>query len=67
MTITITIEVNEQDANHLEDFVSWAQTEHFKAAIPSRDADKAWDVRQATNRISAAIQGQMPAKKRRRS
>ncbi|MDX9987355.1 MULTISPECIES: hypothetical protein [Thiothrix] len=67
MTITITIEVNEQDAKHLEDFVSWAQTEHFKAAIPSRDADKAWDVRQATNRISAAIQGQMPAKKRRRS
>ena len=67
MTVTVTIEVNEQDANHLEDFVSWAQTEHFKAAIPSRDADKAWDVRQATNRISAAIQGQMPAKKRRRS
>ena len=67
MTITITIEVNEQDAKHLEDFVSWAQTEHFKAAIPSRDADKAWDVCQATNRISAAIQGQMPAKKRRRS
>ena len=67
MTITITIEVNEQDAKHLEDFVSGAQTEHFKAAIPSRDADKAWAVRQATNRISAAIQGQMPAKKRRRS
>ena len=67
MTITITIEVDEQDAEHLEDFVSWAQTEHFKAVIPSMDADKAWAVRQATNRISAAILGQMPANKHRRS
>ncbi|MBJ6609236.1 MAG: hypothetical protein JG718_02670 [Candidatus Thiothrix moscowensis] len=58
MTVTVTIEVDEQDAEH---------SEHFKAVIPSRDADKAWAVRQATNRISAAIQGQIPAKKRRRS
>jgi type II secretory pathway pseudopilin PulG len=64
MAITVTIEIDPQDATHLEDFVNWATTEHFKAAIPSRDADKAWEVRQAANRISAAIQAYFQQHKR---
>jgi hypothetical protein len=53
---TVTIEISREDADHLEDFVNWATTQNFKEAVPSRDADKAWAVRQAANRISAAIQ-----------
>ena len=56
MTVTVTIEVDRKDADHFEDFVNWALTEHFRAAIPSRDADKAWEIRQAANRISSALQ-----------
>ena len=52
----ITIEVDELDAMRLENFVNWALTSHIKEAVPSRDTDTAWDIRQALTRISSAIQ-----------
>ena len=52
----LTIEIDEEQARLLESFVEWARTETFRDVIPSHDVDTAWEMRQAINKISSAIQ-----------
>ena len=55
MKITISITIEEDDARHLEDFVNWVRTDHIREVVPSRDSEKAYEIRQAAIKISSAI------------
>lgn len=52
----ITVEIDEDDARLLEDFVQWARTDHVREVVPSKDADTAYAMRVAMTRISSTLQ-----------